>query len=462
MARGYVAGSMVALVATLVVVTGLRPLRPVEEPESTAAVPVVVASTMEVAGSGGPSPEIAAIETAPFGEVAVRAPVVAAAVKASVPDHPREETPSATETVYLSGVVIATEGEPVAEAMVRLMRLRDDGKGVRHRAAGGRAKVKAGADGTFAFTKAPLDPRYEHVVIAASPHFYQRDVGRVGPGAHGVEIELVRGATLSGKVIGWRGPMHVLKRFSPTIHGRFAVTVRGLSGAVNWHGEAYSPTQPITRFATVEADGTFSMHGLPPGSATVSVEARALVPPLVTYEGVVVPAGRSVVDSRLLQIDLRAVTRWATITVRDPRGAPRSCVLVRVFVADGSRMAFAGTTGPDGRWAFPVGDPVRVGVGSQKTAWVSLEGVDGDRDVVLGAGIDLTVRFVGAEVPTTGSPWILASLQYLGPADAPERWRGLALGRQCVDVSGPLRFRAPGAGRYRVDLSAAWGKRPFG
>lgn len=450
MTRKHVACLMLLLVSSLAAVIGLPLLGSMARSGSAGSVPVVIRPAMGGAEFNKGAAVSATIETAPFEEPQVVAPT------RSVPS-PADDGPSlGTKTVHLSGVVIDTEGTPLAAAEVSLLVLRAD-------AAGGQRwstriqNATAGSDGRFAFTHSALDARRQYAVIAESERFYQRDVVRVTPGARDVEIELVEGSTMQGSVVGWQGPPLASAHFDRAL----SVVVRGLSGAVRHNTRVDRPAPPTTYVAEVNKDGTFSLHGLPPGSASVSVEAAISAPPLVRYEGVPVPEQRPVVDPRIQPIDLRGAARWATITVRDPRGAPRSGVMVRVFVADGSRMAFAGATGANGRWAFPVGAPVRVGVGSPNTAWASLEGVDGDREVVLGAGMSLTVRFVGAEVPTTGSPWILATLEYLGPAAAPARRRGLALGRQCVDGD-PLRFLAPGAGRYRVGLTAAWTKQPFG
>ena len=96
---------------------------------------------------------------------------------------------------------------------------------------------------------------------------------------------------------------------------------------------------------------------------------------------------------------------------------------------------------------------VQVGVGSRETTWVSLQAVDGDREVVLGPAVDLAVRFVGAQLPTTGPPWIYVSLGYLGSAEDPGLDNAFSVGGQRVTTDGPLHFRSPGAGRYRVSLS---------
>lgn len=437
MARERVVGSAVAAIAVLAIVVGA----------------LLLSGGAEVPGSPTPvgSP-LATAAVAPEPDSSPR-PIPTHAFEATTRPAEPVQTPPTPAPVskpkpraYLSGTVRSAAGVPIPKAAVHIMLARDQG-GVRRWGTWCR-EVRTAIDGTFRFSRDPIDPRYEYAVFAESPMWHQLDVVRFRPGDKDVEIRLEPGSSLSGRIAGWPEAAPTRQHFDQPL----VVAVRGLPGVVRRHCRVDGPREPMTHVAQLRPDGSFTVGGLPPGSATVSLELARAAPPLITVEDVPVPQGRVVVDPRLQPMDVRGRVHWATITARDPSGAPRSGVAVQVLSKDGSRAVWTGGTGEDGRWAFPIGEPVSLSVGAHGTRWAHLDRVDGDRVVTLADALEVELRLVDALAPSTGPPWLHARIQYLGPSAAPRRDTGFWLGQKYFDGGSSLSFRAPGPGRYRVNL----------
>jgi protocatechuate 3,4-dioxygenase beta subunit len=240
----------------------------------------------------------------------------------------------------LAGRVVDETGAPIENARVLA-------RGSTGRSAfGGFGSAGTGEDGSF--TLEDLEPGKITLMVQASGYqALERDLGEVAAGEErrDLRLQLARGATLTGRVLGTDG--------LPLSDALVSIQ-ESRSGVLRFS----------TRSAPTDADGHFTLEGLPPGPASFSADHADHVRSVRDLD---VRPGENRLDFRL-ERGLSVAGR-----VVDENGSPVLGASVRV--GSGMRFTFGGRDGAmsdeDGRFELSGVEPGTHSVSASKEGWAT-------------------------------------------------------------------------------------------
>ncbi len=203
-------------------------------------------------------------------------------------------------------------------------------------------------------------------------------------------------------------------------------------------------SEGVPHSARPDADGSFEILAVSPGTWTVQIDAPDTV---VTFDGVLVEAGETTRDPRLAEIDLRDLVFSFVLGVFDPEGAPvpgPRAVTIRPVPPGGPRT----TWGRDGRIEIlSITPAVDVTVQANGFRTRRLEGVREDTRVVLDRGIP--VRLVLANARVLNDPRFVLSVVVFPVGRGPRA--PLPVSAE-LGPGGEALFQLVDARRYRAHL----------
>lgn len=201
--------------------------------------------------------------------------------------------------------------------------------------------------------------------------------------------------------------------------------------------------------APLEADGSFVLRDLVPGSYRVRVRAHEDREPVLEFDALEVRSGEVLRDPRLANLDLRGRVRVLRLRLRVPGNEPLPFFLYATRAPGAEfRVQWAGGDG-ETELALATAAPaldVRLEIPGFRT--VRLERVDGDRDVALEPGIPVRLALEGG-LPPLPEGWTLGG--YLRPVQSDLVARRGQL--PAFDAGGELLERVPDPGLQQVVIA---------
>jgi hypothetical protein len=332
-----------------------------------------------------------------------------------------------------AGAVVDAQGAPVPRAAIRLQvrELRErNGEQILRWQTLYDFVARSGPDGRFEL-RGELDAA-QPILVSARRNGYVADGVECRVGQSDVCLVLARGGRIAGKLLvdpGATADALWIELIEPSLSQDVGASELGAR----------------VRCAP-EPSGYFELVDLAAGSYTLRVNPSAAGRgPLVELHGLVVAAGEPCADPRLAEIDLRGGLGGITLRIvdREGRRVPNGYVRVQTSGGGASRVEVFRAGEVRLLRAAPVVDLVVQAKGFRA---VKLEGVAGDREVVLDRGIRVRLVFADRSV-FPGRPVRLRPL--LLPADG----RTDVLAHECPDLDerGEAVIEAPAPGKYEVD-----------
>ncbi len=322
-----------------------------------------------------------------------------------------------------AGTVVGPDGQPGVGADVVLERLVEAGDGQSTWwAPDWRFAATTDASGAFTLYGEPRVPAGSSLQVMARARGHKEAAASFTPGQTGITITLEAAGQLRGSVLVDEGIRAAALTALFTIPGEDGRTI---SHQAAWNGREFSWTE------------------LDVGTGTVEIRADDTREPLYEVEGVTVVPGRENRDPRLQDIDLRGRLRQVHLEFVDERGRR----VAPVFLQSLDPRRFFWKYARDGEIDLLLTeDPPPLVATAEGYMQERITGLAGDRQVVLRQGARL--EFVLDNPPTLPVGWSLAlGLSAIGGENS------VFSPALSFDASGHCSYRAPGTGRWQLELS---------
>ena len=281
--------------------------------------------------------------------------------------------------VLAAGRVVDHAGTPVAGARVFLMQLafRSPQDGQEHWRIVRTIEnvVRTGDDGKFrCHGKLRFDQSELRVHGELEGHF-QLDPLPCTPGSEGLVVVLQQSGALAYELL---APEGMDRRQWPSMK---LVAAGGGGDPLQQRPNTREPKEEL-------------WDSIPPGTYTLSLHHDCALGPLLEVAGIVIAPNQTTRDSRLLPLDLGQAMRLVRITVLDSAGAPFEPDLMFIYLHENRAGGESVQRQPDGSFLIPTGNSESVDLIIRSDGYrsVHIEGLDGDREVVMTDRIAVTLR----------------------------------------------------------------------